>query len=83
MVDASDIYHRMVNRITTDDIRIILDAYKNESTISKEVSFKELEDKNYSFIPRRYTNEEIDLKNYVYLKDVTEIKRGYAKIGFK
>ncbi|MDU0964872.1 N-6 DNA methylase [Peptostreptococcus anaerobius] len=82
MVDASDIYHsdRMVNRITTDDIRIILDAYKNESTISKEVSFKELEDKNYSFIPRRYTNEEIDLKNYVYLKDVTEIKRGYANL---
>lgn len=82
MVDASDIYHsdRMVNRITKDDIRIILDAYKNESTISKEVSLKELEDNNYSFIPRRYTNEEIDLKNYVYLKDVTEIKRGYANI---
>lgn len=82
MVDASDIYHsdRMVNRITTDDIRIILDAYKNESTISKEVSLKELEDNNYSFIPRRYTNEEIDLKNYVYLKDVTEIKRGYANL---
>lgn len=82
MVDASDIYHsdRMVNRITKDDIRIILDAYKNESTISKEVSLKEFEDNNYSFIPRRYTNEEIDLKNYVYLKDVTEIKRGYANL---
>ncbi|MDU6784197.1 N-6 DNA methylase [uncultured Peptoniphilus sp.] len=82
MVDASDIYHsdRMVNRITTDDIGQILDAYKNESTISREVSLKELEDNNYSFIPRRYTNEEIDLKNYVYLKDVTEIKRGYANI---
>lgn len=82
MVDASDIYHsdRMVNRITTDDIGTILDAYNNESTISREVSLKELEDNNYSFIPRRYTNEEIDLKNYVYLKDVTEIKRGYANI---
>ncbi|MGO3752018.1 MAG: N-6 DNA methylase [Peptoniphilaceae bacterium] len=82
MVDASDIYHsdRMVNRITKDDIRIILDAYKNESTISREVSLEELEDNNYSFIPRRYTNEEIDLKNYVYLKDVTEIKRGYANL---
>lgn len=82
MVDASNIYHsdRMVNRITTEDIGQILDAYKNESTISREVSLKELEDNNYSFIPRRYTNEEIDLKNYVYLKDVTEIKRGYANI---
>lgn len=82
MVDASDIYHsdRMANRIKTDDIGTILDAYKNESTISKEVSLKELEDNNYSFIPRRYTNEEIYLKNYVYLKDVTEIKRGYANI---
>ena len=82
MVDASDIYHsdRMVNRITKDDIRIILDAYKNESTISREVSLEELEDNNYSFIPKRYTNEEIDLKNYVYLKDITEIKRGYANL---
>lgn len=82
MVDASDIYHsdRMVNRITTDDIRIILDAYKNESTISREVSLKELEDNNYSFIPRRYTNEQLNLKNFVYLKDVTEIRRGYANL---
>lgn len=82
MVDAGDIYHsdRMVNRITTDDIEIIFDAYKNESTISREVSLEELEDNNYSFIPKRYMNEAINLKNYVYLKDVVEIKRGYANI---
>lgn len=82
MVDASDIYHigRNGNRITEDDIEKILDAYNNESKISKEVSPEEFEDNNYSFIPRRYTNEEIDLKNYVYLKDVTEIKRGYANL---
>ncbi|MBS5971519.1 MAG: N-6 DNA methylase [Finegoldia magna] len=82
MVDASDIYHigRNGNRITEDDIEKILDAYNNESKISREVSLEEFEDNNYSFIPRRYTNEEIDLKNYVYLKDVTEIKRGYANL---
>lgn len=82
MVDASDICHigRNGNRITEDDIEKILDAYNNESKISREVSLEEFEDNNYSFIPRRYTNEEIDLKNYVYLKDVTEIKRGYANL---
>ena len=82
MVDASEIYHsdKMVNKITKDDVEVIFDAYKNESTISKEVSPEEFEDNNYSFIPRRYTNEEIDLKNYVYLKDVIEIKRGYANL---
>lgn len=82
MVDASDIYHigQNGNRITEDDIEKILDAYNNESKISREVSLEEFEDNNYSFIPRRYTKEEIDLKNYVYLKDVTEIKRGYANL---
>lgn len=82
MVDASEIYHsdKMVNKITKDDVEVIFDAYKNESTISKEVSPEEFEDNNYSFIPRRYTNEEIDLKNYVYLKDITKIKRGYANL---
>ena len=82
MVDASDIYHigRNGNRITEDDIEKILDAYNNESKIAREVSLEEFEDNNYSFIPRRYTNEERDLKNYVYLKDVTEIKRGYANL---
>lgn len=82
MVDASEIFEssRIVNKIPEEGIKLILDAYKNESTISKEVTLKELEENNYSFIPRRYTNEEIDLKNYVYLKDVAEIKRGYANL---
>lgn len=82
MVDAGEIFGsgRMVNKLTKDDIETIFDAYKNETDISKEVSLKELENNNYSFIPRRYTNEELNLKNYVFLKDVTEIKRGYANL---
>lgn len=82
MVDAGEIFGsgRMVNKLTEDDIETIFYAYKNETDISKEVSLKELENNNYSFIPRRYTNEELNLKNYVFLKDVTEIKRGYANL---
>lgn len=82
MVDASELYAKdgNINKITEVYLNKIIEAYNNESKISKVVSLNKIEESNYSFIPRRYTNEDLNLKNYVYLRDVTEIKRGYANL---
>lgn len=82
MVDASEMYskERMRNVIDEENQRTILESYYSNSEKSKIVGPEELEENDYNLLPRRYANEELDLENYVYLKDIAEIKRGYANI---
>lgn len=82
MVDASNLYKkdRMVNTIENNHLEQILMAYQNETEISTKVSLQNFEENNYSLIPKRYTSEDLNPENYVYLEDVAKIKRGHANL---
>lgn len=82
MVDASNIYkkERERNIIDKKGIKMILDSYYLNNENSKVVSSEEFEETEYNLLPKRYINKKLDLKNYIYLKDVAEIKRGYTNI---
>lgn len=82
MVDASNLYKkdRMVNTIENNHLEQILMAYHNETLISAKVSLQNLEENNYILIPKRYTSEDFNPENYVYLEDVAKIRRGHANL---
>lgn len=82
MVDASDLYKKdyLVNVLDDSHLEEILKAYKKESEISTEVSMEQIKENNFSLVPKRYTCEDLNLENYVYLKELVKIKRGYANL---
>lgn len=82
MVDASEMYKKetKINIIDENNLSNILKAYNEKTDKSRDVSFEELSENDYSFLVKRYTTKELNLENYVYLKDVAEIRRGYANI---
>lgn len=85
MVDASELYEnrRPVNIIDDNNLNLILKSYTDIKDNSKIVSVEEIENNNYNLLPRRYTNKDLDLEKFVYLKDVANIKRGYANFKQK
>lgn len=82
MIDASKLYQpkRHVNTINQENLKKIIESYQNETDNSALVTKNEFEENKYSFLPKRYTNKELELKDYVYLKDVANIKRGHANL---
>lgn len=82
MIDASNLYvkDRFINKIDEKNLSKILKAYNEESDISKNVGYKDIEKNDFNLLPRRYTNDAYNIENYYYLKDIAEIKRGYANI---
>lgn len=82
MVDASDLYKKdyLVNALDNIHLEEILKAYKKESEISTEVSMEQIKENNFSLVPKRYTCEDLNLENYVYLKELVKIKRGHANL---
>ncbi|RAV70795.1 N-6 DNA methylase [Aerococcus tenax] len=70
----------LLNRIDEKSVETILKAYSEDSEISQTVTLKMIEENDFSLMPRRYTNKELELDNYYYLKDVASIKRGYANL---
>ena len=82
MVDASDLYKKdyLVNVLDDSHLEEILKAYKKETEISTEVSMEQIKENNFSLVPKRYTCEDLNLENYVYLKELVKIKRGHANL---
>lgn len=82
MIDASDLYKKehLVNILDDCHLKQIVEAYTTESEISTEVSLEQIKEKDYSLVPKRYTSEDLDLENYVYLKELVKIKRGHANL---
>lgn len=56
MMDASDISTReqMKNIFTDKDIKEILDAYKKESKISKQLTYEDIKSQDFVLMPNRY-----------------------------
>lgn len=82
MIDVSNLYvrDRFINKIDEKNLAEILKAYSEESDISKNVGLEDIERNDFNLLPRRYTNDASNIENYYYLKDIAEIKRGYANI---
>lgn len=82
MVDASELYtkDRAINILDEENVESIFKAYQVDSDISKTVTLDKIEENNYSLLAKRYTAEELDLEEYVYLKDIADIKRGHANL---
>ncbi len=82
MVDASELYtkDRLINTISEENVQDIFRVYQVDSDISKTVTLDKIEENNYSLLSKRYTAEELDLEEYVYLKDIADIKRGHANL---
>lgn len=85
MIDASDNFteYRSCNKLEDKDIENILDSYYKEGHKSKNVSYKDLKDQDFNFLPKRYTSKYLEIENFAYLKDLAKIKRGYANIRQK
>lgn len=82
MVNASEVFkkERSCNILDTDSVQKIIKYYSEDSDNSNAVSLSELEENDFSFLPRRYTAEELKMEDFIYLKDVADIRRGYANI---
>lgn len=82
MVDAGDLFEkdRRFNVLEEGYREAILEAYHNDSNRSAAVPFEKIQENDFSLVPRRYTNKELDLDQYVLLGDVSQIKRGHANV---
>lgn len=82
MIDAGNLYvkDRFINRIDDENTVKILNAYCEESDISRNVSYDDIEENDFNLLPRRYTTDAYNIENYYYLEDIAEIKRGYANL---
>ncbi len=82
MVDAGDLFEkdRRLNILDKGYREAILEAYHNDSNRSAAVPFEKIQENDFSLVPRRYTNKELDLDQYVLLGDVAKIKRGHANV---
>ena len=79
MVDASEIYtnRRRLNILENEDIERIIDAYNNETDISREVTIEEIKNQDYILNPHRYVVEDLEIENAIRLGDVCKsINRG-------
>ncbi len=72
MVDASKQYTagRRQNIIADNDIQDILNAYYNDTSISKTISIDEIRENEYSLSPSRYFKEKPSLENGVHFEQV-------------
>jgi len=83
MVDASKIYTegRRQNSLEMKDIELIIDAYNNDSDISKKVSAEDISKQEYILNPQRYIDFESEIDNGISLGEISlSINRG-AMLG--
>ncbi len=79
IVDASEIYTegRRQNSLETKDIERIIDAYHNDSDISKKVTVKDVAKQEYILNPQRYIGTYVEIANGISLGEVSKsINRG-------
>lgn len=79
MVDASNIFtkERRQNILEDKDVDKIIEAYKMDQVISKEICKEEIFNKEYILIPNRYLEHENEITNGINLGDVCKsINRG-------
>ncbi|HXK97580.1 MAG TPA: N-6 DNA methylase [Limnochordia bacterium] len=79
MVDASEIYTegRRQNSLEEQDISRIVNAYFNDSQISKGVTVEEIANNDYILNPQRYIGLELGFDNRITLAEVSaSINRG-------
>lgn len=86
IIDASKIYtkNNRFNLISDDDLSEIFDLYK--STESQQLTFvdkEELSQNDFILSSKRYLSKEFNIKEFDYLKDLAEIKRGHANFRRK
>ncbi len=77
MVDATNVFkeERRNNVLLDADIQKIYEAYLKETSISKDVSLKEIKENSYSLIPSRYINT-IEFEDGVAFKEFVKVQRG-------
>jgi type I restriction enzyme M protein len=79
MVDASKIYTqgRRQNSLESQDVEKILEAYYNDSDISKKLTINELSKQEYILNPKRYIGSDIDIQDGIPLGEICEsVNRG-------
>ena len=79
MVDASEIYteKRRQNTLESTDVEKILDAYYNDTNISKKVTFDEIAKQEYILNPLRYIGIDLGIKDGIQLGELClSINRG-------
>ena len=79
MVDASEIYTegRRQNLLESADIEQILEAYKNDTTVSRKVTIGEIREQEYILNPLRYIGIDIGIKDGIPLGSLClSINRG-------
>lgn len=79
MVDATQVYTegRKQNSLEEKDVKRILEAYQQDTVISKTVPIDDIASQEYILNPKRYVGENIKIKNSIALGDVCiAINRG-------
>lgn len=79
MVDASKIYTqgRRQNSLESSDIEKIIEAYYNDTDISKKLTINELSEQEYILNPKRYISSDVDIQDGIPLGELCEsINRG-------
>jgi type I restriction enzyme M protein len=79
MVDASEIFTegRRQNSLESDDLLKIVEAYNNDTNISRKVSIMEIEEQEYILNPQRYIGFDVGIEDGISFGEISiSIKRG-------